>query len=79
MLAEQFDRTFIFRRQAFEYFDGSGLSGAIGTKQTKALTREHFEIESVDGSDVRKSLYESRAAQRDWPRRRSLCRHVGRV
>ena len=79
MLAQQFDRAFIFRSQAFQYFDGSRLACAVWSKETKTLTREHFEMESVDGSDVRKSLYESRAAQRDWPRRRSLCRHVGRV
>ena len=59
MLAQQFDRALIRRRQAFQYFDGSCLAGAIWTKQTKTLTREHFEIESVNGSNVRESLNES--------------------
>jgi hypothetical protein len=65
MLAQQLNRTFIRRRQTFEYLDGGRLPCPIWPQQPKTLPREHFEIEPIDRSYIRKPLHQPLAPQRD--------------
>src|SRR6185295_1779126 len=54
MLAQQFDRPFIRRRQPLEYLDSCRLPRPIWPKQAKTLPNKYFEIKSINGSYVRK-------------------------
>jgi hypothetical protein len=47
-LAQQFDCARIRRRESFKYLDRGGLSRAVWTEQSEALTDEDLQIESID-------------------------------
>ncbi len=62
--AEDLDLTRIRERQPLEDFDGSGLAGAVGSEQSKALACLDDEIETRNGDDVPEPLGERTTVDR---------------
>src|SRR5437667_1096641 len=62
--AEDLDLARVGDRQPLEDFDGSGLAGAVGSKQSKALARLEDEIETRNGDDVPEPLGECATVDR---------------
>jgi hypothetical protein len=50
--SQHFDFAGIGGGEPFADLDGGGLTGAIGTEQTEAFRRAHFQIEAVHGDDI---------------------------
>ena len=62
--AEDLDLARIRDRQPLEDFDGSGLAGAVGSEQSKALACLDDEIETRNGDDVPEPLGERATVDR---------------